>query len=142
MVLFSALIAAFLWLREGLYQVLLRTGQNIGPLLQGGETVIINFAAAGLLLFAFGRRNKELRNVAVLITLIGAGRVFILDLFRISGVPLVASVFSFGMTILLISVALSRWQKLDAREAGLSGAGERPVVNEDTAGTLPRKSYF
>jgi hypothetical protein len=64
--------------------------------------------------FAFARRDKQVRNVAILITLIGAGKVFLLDLFSMRGVPIVASLLSFGVTAFLESFALSRWQRIDA----------------------------
>ena len=106
----------------------------------GGQTVIVNFAAAGLLLYSFGRRDKELRNVAIFVAIVGAGRVFLLDLFGLRGVPLVASVFSFGLGIMLISVALSRWQKLEAREAGRQSDSQEAM--EGCSALPPPKNFF
>jgi len=62
------------------------------------------------------RRDREVRNLAVLITLIGALKVFLFDLLGaagqgITGVPLVLSVFSFGAAVAVESLLLGRWPK-------------------------------
>jgi len=75
------------------------------------QSILINASAAGIMLFAYFRHNKEVRNVAVLVTLAGAVKVFLYDLLGAHGVPLVASVFTFGVAAALESVALGRWQK-------------------------------
>jgi hypothetical protein len=49
--------------------------------------------------------------VAILVTLIGAIKVFLYDLIGIHGLPLVFSVFSFGMAAAVESLALGKWQK-------------------------------
>jgi hypothetical protein len=74
------------------------------------QSVIINVAAAILMLLAFFRKDKELRNVAVFITTIGAMKVFIYDMLGTKGVPLVLSVLSFGLAAALESILLSRWK--------------------------------
>jgi hypothetical protein len=56
-------------------------------------------------------RNRELIVIAAIIAVIGAGKVFILDLFGIKGVPLVLSVFSTGVVAAFGSVVMGRWQK-------------------------------
>jgi len=76
-----------------------------------GQSILINASAGGIMLFAYFRRNKEVRNVAILVTLIGALKVFLYDLLSSHGVPLVASVFTFGLAAAIESVALGRWQK-------------------------------
>ncbi len=120
MVLTAALLSGFLMLRALLYQILVGNTEALAAAFQGGQTVIINVAAAALLLFAYRRRNREIRNVAVLVTILGGMRVFLLDFLNISGVPLVASVFTFGLTILTISFVLGRWHSEEGPEA--SGA--------------------
>jgi hypothetical protein len=62
-------------------------------------------------LFSLYKRNKELRNVAIVITVIGAAKVFLLDLVQLKGVPLLFSVFSFGLVAALASFVLGRWSK-------------------------------
>jgi hypothetical protein len=62
---------------------------------------------------ALNGRNRELRNVAILIMMVGGAKAFLIDLFSISGLGLVISIFSFGIAVSFESFALSRWQKLD-----------------------------
>ena len=92
------------------------------------QSILINASAAGIMLFAYFRRNKEVRNVAILVTLIGALKVFLYDLIGAHGVPLVASVFTFGLAAATESVALGRWQK--------NAAGAAPEVPEKPKGPI------
>jgi hypothetical protein len=50
------------------------------------------------------------RNTAILVTVIGAVNVFLYDLIRTHGMPLVISVLSFGLATAVESVILGRWQ--------------------------------
>lgn len=75
------------------------------------QSILINASAGGIMILAYFRRNKEVRNVAILVTLIGAVKVFLYDLLGAHGVALVASVFTFGLAAAIESVALGRWQK-------------------------------
>jgi len=77
------------------------------------QSVAINGAATVIMSLALAWRNKELRNVAILITIIGGLKVFLGDLLSINGLGLVVSVFSFGVAASLESYALTRWQKLE-----------------------------
>ena len=85
--------------------------QEVPNVLRCGDSIAINAAAAGIMFFAFYRGNKELRNVAILATLVGAVKVFLYDLLGTHGFPLVASIFAFGVAAAIESVALGRWQK-------------------------------
>lgn len=73
------------------------------------QSILINLAAILLILFAVMRNNKELRNVSILISLIGGGKVFVIDMLQISGTWLVASIFAFGIAAALESLVLARW---------------------------------
>ena len=75
------------------------------------QSVLINCAAIALIVFAFLKKNKEIRNVAILVMVIGGIKVFLYDLMGIHGLPLVFSVFSFGMAAAVESIALGKWQK-------------------------------
>jgi len=90
-----------------------------------GQSILINACAAGIMLFAYFRSNKEVRNVAILVTVVGAVKVFLYDLLGAHGVPLVASVFTFGLAAAIESVALGRWQKKkdDGEPAASQAAG-------------------
>jgi len=117
LLLIAALLSGFFTLRMGLYQGLaalhLATPQAFGS----GQSLLINLAAAALLLVSLRQRNKELRNVGVLITVVAAGKVF-LDLVSLKGVTLLISIFSFGVVAAIASVVLGRWGKAAARETG------------------------
>jgi hypothetical protein len=83
---------------------------------RSGQSVLINVAAIALILFAYLRRDKEIRNVAILVTIIGAIKVFLYDLLGVHGLPLVFSVFSFGVLAAVESLALGKWQKQPAEQ--------------------------
>ena len=74
------------------------------------QSIIINLAALGLGLYAFRARNREIRNVAILVIALGALKSTA-DLLGTKGLPLVFSVLSFGLAAATQSVTLSRWQK-------------------------------
>ena len=76
-----------------------------------GQSVLINTAAIVLIVLAYLRQNKEIRNVAILATVVGAIKVFLYDLLGTHGLPLVFSVFSFGVAAAVESLALGKWQK-------------------------------
>lgn len=74
------------------------------------QSVLINCAAIMLMIIAVLRKNKELRNVSILITLIGGSKVFTIDMLQISGTWLVAGIFAFGIAAAMESLVLARWQ--------------------------------
>jgi len=84
---------------------------EVANILRCSESMLINISAASIMLLAYSRNNKEWRNVAILLTVIGAGKVFLYDLLGAHGFPLVASIFTFGLAAAVESVALGRWQK-------------------------------
>jgi hypothetical protein len=110
LLLLAALTGAFFMVRVSIYQLLVTLPGDINNSYRGAQSIIINLAAAGLMLFAVRRRNREIRNVAILVTLIGGVNVFLYDLLRTHGMPLVLSVFTFGLVAALGSITLGRWQ--------------------------------
>ncbi len=116
--LLAAMVGGFIFLRTGAYQLLLQLPGEIENSFRGTQSVILNVVAGALILLAFFRRNTELRNIAIFLTLIAAIKVFLFDLMGTSGVALVASVFTFGLAIAIESVALGRWpRRVTATEA-------------------------
>ncbi|MDT8443675.1 MAG: hypothetical protein RQ722_05245 [Desulfuromonadales bacterium] len=111
--LIAALFSGFFTLRVGLYQILDSLHKATHSAFGGGQSVLINITAAVLLLLSLVRRNEELRNVAVVITVIGAGKVFLMDMVQLKGMPLMISVFTFGLVAALASFVLGRWKKSD-----------------------------
>lgn len=84
--------------------------------LTGAQSIIINIAAIFIIVRAFFNDNTELRNVAILVLLIGGGKVFIMDMFTISGAWLVCSIFTFGTAAALTSLVLARWKQVSIHE--------------------------
>ncbi|TWJ32416.1 DUF2339 domain-containing protein [Geobacter argillaceus] len=108
--LLAALVSAFFFLRV-IMQQLLGSGPGAADFpFRSAQSTIINLSAIVLMFIAFRQRNKELRNIAILVTVVGAAKVFLSDLIGIQGMPLVVSVFSFGLAAALESVALGKWQ--------------------------------
>jgi hypothetical protein len=116
LLLLCALMSGFFTLKIALLQTLnlYAPAQEVANAMRCGESILINASAAIIMLLAFYRSNKELRNVAIMVTLVGAIKVFLYDLLGAHGVPLVASVFTFGLAAAIESVALGRWQKRNA----------------------------
>jgi hypothetical protein len=113
--LVAGLISGFYFAQLGLYGIVSRLMAEHGAVLQSGRSVFINAGAVLLMVFALRKRNTEIITVAGVVALLGAVKVFILDLFGIKGVPLVVSVFSFGIVAAVASVVMSRWQKKEAK---------------------------
>jgi hypothetical protein len=107
--LLVALTGSFFFLRGIAFHIL--AGGSRGPdAFPCSQSIIINLAALGLGLYAFRARNREIRNVAILVIAAGA-LTSTADLLGTKGVPLVLSVLSFGLAAATQSITLSRWQK-------------------------------
>ncbi|MDT8421676.1 MAG: hypothetical protein RQ754_14715 [Desulfuromonadales bacterium] len=106
--LVSGYVFAMLIAHETLITVFPPNGINAYSTIQ---TVTINFAAATLMYVALSWRNRELRNVAILVMVIGGGKTFLIDLLTTQGLGLVISIFAFGVVVSYASFALTRWQK-------------------------------
>jgi hypothetical protein len=113
LLLLAALTSAFFMLRVFIYQILVMLPGNVNNSFRCAQSILINLAAAALMLFAMRRRNREIRNVAILVTLVGAAKVFLYDLIggHGHGMPLVLSVFTFGLVAALASLVLGRWPR-------------------------------
>ncbi len=109
--LIAALFSGFFTMRVGLYQALDFMHSATHSAFGGAQSVLINVTAAVLLLLSLMRKNKELRNVAIVITVIGAGKVFLMDMVQLKGMSLMISVFTFGLVAALASFVLGRWNK-------------------------------
>jgi uncharacterized membrane protein len=110
--LLAGLACAFLTLKICLYQAiqyLPATGQR--DAFRCSQSVIINISIIGLIVFAYLRKNREVRNVAIFVTIISGVKVFLYDLLGAHGLPLVFSVFSFGLAAAVESLALGKWSK-------------------------------
>ncbi len=121
--LIAALFSGFFTMRVGIYQTLDFLHSATHSAFGGAQSVLINVTAAVLIWLSLMRRNKELRNVAIVITVIGAGKVFLMDMVQLKGMPLMISVFTFGLVAALASFVLGRWNKL-SDPASKPGGGE------------------
>lgn len=112
LLLLGGLASGFFMIRIGIFQALQFVPAELQrDTFRSGQSVLINAAAIALIVLAYFRQNKEIRNVAILVTVVGGIKVFLYDLLGIHGVPLVLSVFSFGMAAAVESVALGKWIK-------------------------------
>jgi len=107
----ASLAGAFFLVRTGAFLVLSARLADARNAFGGAQSVIITVAAMALFALASSRRSTELRGVAILVTLVGAAKVFFYDLVALQGVARVVSVFSFGLLAAVASVVLGRWQR-------------------------------
>lgn len=87
-------------------------------LITGLRSLFLNSGALLLMMLGLRTQNRDLLAVALAIFIIAAGKVFGYDLFEARGVPLVLSVFSFGVAAALGSLTLRRWQQGHLPAAG------------------------
>lgn len=118
LLMLGGLASGFFFVRVALFQALLNLPVEMQrDTFRSGQSVLINVAAIALIVLAYLRQNKEIRNVAIFVTVVGGIKVFLYDLLGIHGLPLVFSVFSFGMAAAIESIALGKWQKQPAGQA-------------------------
>jgi hypothetical protein len=109
--LLAALTGSFFLLRAIAWWILLPVGPGGPEAFQCTQSIIINLAALGLGLYAFRTRNREIRNVAILVIAVGAVKTAS-DLLGTKGVPLVLSILFFGLAAATQSITLSRWHRV------------------------------
>ena len=73
------------------------------------QSILLNFGIVALLIIGLRLHNKELLVVAGIIVVIAATKVFLFDLINTNGMPLVLSVFSFGVVAATSSVVMKKW---------------------------------
>jgi hypothetical protein len=112
LLLIAGLVSGFFAMRIAMFQAIaMLPAEMHRDAFRCSQSVLINCAAVALILLAYQSKNKEIRNVAILVTVVGGIKVFLHDLTGTHGVPLVLSVFSFGMAAAVESIALGKWQK-------------------------------
>jgi len=122
LLLVAALLSGFFTLRMGLYQTLQALQLATPAAFDSGQSLLINLTAMALLIIGLRQRSKELRNVGALVTVVAACKV-VLDLFSFKGLPLLLSIFSFGVVAAIASYVMGRWGKAAAGQQEQSGAG-------------------
>jgi hypothetical protein len=119
MLLLAGLLSGFFMMRCAIYQAMQLFYASMPPdAFRCAQSVLINTAAIILIVLAYLRHDKEIRNVAILVTVVGGVKVFAYDLLGgAHGLPLVFSVFSFGVAAAVESVALGKWTKKQLKSA-------------------------
>lgn len=115
--LITGLLGGYYFAQFFLHQVLNSMPGDITFMFKSGQSLIINIGALILMYIALKDSNKEIVIVASIVAVIGAGKVFIFDMFGIKGLPLVLSVFSTGVVAAFGSVVMGRWQKKETETA-------------------------
>ncbi len=116
-VLVTGLLGGYYFSQFILHQGLSSMTSDFTAQFKSGQSLIINIGALILMYIALKGRNKEIILIASIVALIGASKVFIIDMFGIKGVPLVLSVFSTGVVAAFGSVVMGRWQKKETETA-------------------------
>lgn len=108
--LIISLVSAFLMSRVLVHAGILAMWGEFEDMFACAQSVIVNVSGLGLMLASVIKRDKELRNVAIAVVIIGGFKSLVLDLFGLHGLPLVVSIFSFGIGLAIDSILLRRWQ--------------------------------
>jgi hypothetical protein len=114
---YSAVILLVLGLFQGFSAVnflasaiLSGVGSEAAKTFACAQSVIVNGGIVALLLVGLKKKDREMLAVAGSVVLVAALKVFLFDLFRANGLPLVFSVFSFGVVAATSSLVLRKWQ--------------------------------
>ncbi len=110
-VFFVSVIYAFGSARLTLYTLLASALDDVGLYFECGQSMLINVGALLLAILALRRKRNDFMATAVLVAILGALKVFTYDLLRTQGIPLVLSVFVFGVTTTAGSLIWNRWQR-------------------------------
>lgn len=110
--LLAGLLCGFFMMRNVIFQTMQLISTSMPPdAFRCAQSVLVNTAAIVLIVLAYLRHDKEIRNVAILVMVVGGVKVFAYDLLGSHGLPLVFSVFSFGVAAAVESIALGKWTK-------------------------------
>jgi len=118
LLLLVSLISGFFMVRIVAYEALNRLLAEPGDAFICVQSVVINLSALGLMVVAFRRVDREVRNIGIMVTIIGALKVFVFDLLQTKGPFLVASLFTFGLAAAVGSSVLRRWHQREAERSG------------------------
>jgi hypothetical protein len=110
--LIVAVIDGFCMVQLVVYELFAIFIANSGNALVGAQSIVINVGAMGLMIFGLLKKNREILYIATGVVIIGAFKAIGYDLFKVHGIPLVLSVFSFGAAAAVGSVVFSRWSQI------------------------------
>jgi len=101
--------------------ILVRTLSDPANAMYCTQSIIVNSGIVILLLVGLKMKNKEMLMVTGLIVLAAAIKVFLFDLLKTNGVPLVFSVFSFGVVAAASSLVMRKWSLTTDKKAKSEG---------------------
>ena len=107
----AALINGFCTIQLAAYDLITSNTADSGNALLGAQSAFINVGAISLMIFGLLKKDREILYTAIGVVVIGAFKALGYDLFKVNGLPLVFSVFSFGAAAAVGSVVLSRWSQ-------------------------------
>jgi hypothetical protein len=105
-----AIAALFAGLRTALWLGLAAFAIDVPDVFAAGQSVLLTSIAMVMLAVASWRRERAMLRDAIVVAAIAGAKVFASDLVSLHGVPMVLSMFSFGVLALVGSVVLGRWQ--------------------------------
>ena len=109
--LLAALINGFCMIQLAAYDLIASHTVDPDNALLGAQSTFINVGAISLMIFGLLKKDREILYTSIGIVVIGAFKALGYDLFKVHGIPLVFSVFSFGAAAAVGSVVLSRWSQ-------------------------------
>ena len=83
---------------------------------QAGQSLLINVCAVMTAVVGIELLCDDIVVIAVIVAVLGAGKVFVYDLTHLHGIPVVLSVLSTGITTAIGAVLWPRWQKLSGEQ--------------------------
>jgi hypothetical protein len=116
--LWASVAASYGSLRVAVYPLLAMMPVEIDNTFAGAQSVILNGLAILLLITARATGSRPLLNTAAIVSAIGGLKVFAVDFLQLHGIPLVLSVFSFGVTAAVGSMILGRWPRATTEPPG------------------------
>jgi len=111
--LIAALTNLFLMISLSINHLLLSHTTNPGNALLGTQSIVINLGAVAMMIYGLMKKNKEILYTAIGVVSIGALKALGYDLFKVQGIPLVLSIFSFGVAAAVGSFVMNRWSQTE-----------------------------
>lgn len=116
--LWIGLFQLYVFFRFGVYAVLTHSLSDYESSFYCARSVILNVGIIALMIIALKLRNKEILITAVVLVAAAAVKVFLLDLFKTNGLPLIISMLTFGLVAAVSSFSLRRWSATDRSHGG------------------------
>ncbi|MDH3359969.1 MAG: hypothetical protein OEL55_03780 [Desulfobulbaceae bacterium] len=119
--LITSLLSTYYSLQIGTALLLTTVGiEASADALSSSRSLLINIGAIILMLDGLRKKNSDLIIAAVVVTFLGAIKVFGHDLFNDHGVARVLSIFSFGLVAAVGSVVMSKWQQFRSQKTEIA----------------------